>query len=238
MAPSRPPPTARNPRAGFRAGFRRPAVHLAEIDRRVPATAVRRPRGGDLRGLLLDRGAAAVHAARAANSIESVFAVGRRDLHGGGAPDREHGAVIRFVSPVSGAGVGSRALQEMTSGHRASQSDCSCVHRTGKRDGDLTLIRRLRGGRNHGRMTVKPRWITRFAAFASPRCRDLPGSIDRTTDRTLSWIERLPPKPDWGSPIFTVFGAKYGNRSLFPSTIFDAYTGLVDANVHTNVHTL
>ncbi len=33
-------------------------------------------------------------------------------------------------------------------------------------------------------MTVKPRWIARFAAFAIARCRDLPGSIDRTTDRT------------------------------------------------------
>ena len=32
-------------------------------------------------------------------------------------------------------------------------------------------------------MPVKPRWMARFPAFASPRCRDLPGSIDRTTDR-------------------------------------------------------
>ena len=32
-------------------------------------------------------------------------------------------------------------------------------------------------------MTEKPRWIARFAAFAIPGCRDLPGSIDRTTDR-------------------------------------------------------
>ena len=30
----------------------------------------------------------------------------------------------------------------------------------------------------------KPRWIARFAAFVIPRCRDLPGSIDRITDRT------------------------------------------------------
>ncbi len=30
----------------------------------------------------------------------------------------------------------------------------------------------------------KPRWIARFAAFVIPRCRDLPSSIDRTTDRT------------------------------------------------------
>ena len=35
-------------------------------------------------------------------------------------------------------------------------------------------------------MTEKPRWIERFAAFAAIRCRDLPGSIDRTTDRSHS----------------------------------------------------
>ncbi len=29
-------------------------------------------------------------------------------------------------------------------------------------------------------MPVKPRWIARCAAFASPRCRDLQGPIDRT----------------------------------------------------------
>ncbi len=33
-------------------------------------------------------------------------------------------------------------------------------------------------------MPVKPRWIARFAAFAILGCRDLPGSIDRMTDRT------------------------------------------------------
>ncbi len=51
----------------------------------------------------------------------------------------------------------------------------------------------------------KPRWIRRFAAFVILRCRDLPGSIDRTIDRTISGIERLPPKPDEQIPIFTVF---------------------------------
>ena len=45
-------------------------------------------------------------------------------------------------------------------------------------------------------------------------------------------------KPDWGIPLFTVFGAEQGKRSLFPSTMFDPYMGLVDANVHTNVHSL
>ena len=70
---------------------------------------------------------------------------------------------------------------------------------------DLTLIRRLRRGRNHGRMPVKPRWIARFAAFAMLRCRDLQGPIDRTIDRIRGWIERLPPKPDAQVQIFTVF---------------------------------
>ena len=51
---------------------------------------------------------------------------------------------------------------------------------------DLTLIRRLSGGRNHDRMTRKPRWITRFAAFVIHGCRDLPGSIERTIDRNHS----------------------------------------------------
>ncbi len=32
-------------------------------------------------------------------------------------------------------------------------------------------------------MMEKPRWIARFAALAILRCRDLQGSIDRTTDR-------------------------------------------------------
>ena len=53
---------------------------------------------------------------------------------------------------------------------------------------DLLLIRRLSRGRNHGKMTEKPRWTARFAAFAILRCRDLPGSIDRTTDRTRSHV--------------------------------------------------
>ncbi len=49
---------------------------------------------------------------------------------------------------------------------------------------DLTLIRRPKGWPDHGRMTQKPRWIARFAAFAILGCRDLQGSIDRTIDRS------------------------------------------------------
>ena len=57
----------------------------------------------------------------------------------------------------------------------------------------LTLIRRLSRGRNHGRMTEKPRWIARFAALATPRCRDLPGSIDRTIDRNERPVTQVEP---------------------------------------------
>ena len=57
------------------------------------------------------------------------------------------------------------------------------------------------------------------------------GSSARTCDL-------LGVKPDWRTPVFTVFGAEQGNRTLFPSTIFRSYTGIEYANVHTNVHTL
>ena len=80
---------------------------------------------------------------------------------------------------------------------------------------DLMLIRRPSRGRNHGRMTVKPRWIARFAAFAIPRCRDLLGSIDRTTDRTRDrnrpWIAgpAIPPKRARGRARWT---SRHGGR--------------------------
>ncbi len=51
------------------------------------------------------------------------------------------------------------------------------------------------------------RWIARFAAFAILRCRDLPGSIDRTTDRTRDREPAMDRRPldrrsrtDWMRP--------------------------------------
>ena len=128
----------------------------------------------------------------------------------------------RFAPPPSAADCPARDREPLftstcwgSQGHREASSTAgdSCVQLSGQfRDrhwpvSDLTLIRRLSRGRNHGRMTVKPRWIARFAAFASPRCRDLPVSIDRTTDRTQDRepaIDRRPldrpSRTDWMRP--------------------------------------